>query len=100
MPPDAVALTVMDASMSPEFSAGDLVIVSRSRKPLANDVVIAVVDGGALMRTFVPRGNDSAGNPVFDLLSTSADYPTVTCNSANGGKVLAVVVSHWRTRIR
>lgn len=100
MPADAVALTVMDASMSPEFSPGDLVIVSRTQKPLAQDVVIALLDGGALMRTYVPRGNDSTGNPVFDLLSTSADYPTVTCNSANGGKVLGVVVSHWRTRIR
>ena len=99
-PPDAVALAVVDASMSPEFSPGDLVIVSRTQKPLAQDVVIALLDGGALMRTYVPRGNDSTGNPVFDLLSTSADYPTVTCNSANGGKVLGVVVSHWRTRIR
>jgi transcriptional regulator with XRE-family HTH domain len=29
-------------------------------------------------------------------LSTSPDWPTITCNSHNPGNILAVVVGHWR----
>lgn len=100
VPPDAIALRVCDDAMSPEISDGDLIVVSRSTTPLDNDVVIAHVDGAGILRKYSPRGVDSTGNPVFDLLSTSADYPTVTCNSRNGHKVLGTVVAHWRVRRR
>ena len=96
LPSDAVALRVIDDSMAPDYRPGDLIVVSRETKPIAQDIVIAEINGGAVLRIFSPRGNDSSGKPVFDLLSTSADYPTITCNSSNGGKVLATVVATWR----
>lgn len=100
VPPDAIALKVCDDAMAPEIADGDLIVVSRSTSPLDNDVVIAHVDGAGILRKYVPRGVDSSGSPVFDLLSTSPDYPTVTCNSRNGHKVLATVVAHWKVRRR
>lgn len=96
-PADAVAMRVIDDAMAPEIVTGELIVVSKSTRPIANDIVIASVDDGfPLMRRYYPRGLDRSGLPVFDLLSTAPDWPTITCNSANGGKVLAVVVSHIR----
>lgn len=97
VPADAVAMRVIDDAMAPAIVAGELIVVSRGLQPHPQDIVVAQVDGGPLLlRSYVPRGNDRAGHPVFDLLSTGADWPTITCNSANGGKVLGVVVSHIR----
>ena len=96
LPADAVALRVEDSSMAPKYNAGDLVVVSRSVAPSSNDDVVADLGGQAVLRTYIDRGLDSAGNPVFDLLSTSSDHATVTCNSSNRFKVVATVVGHWR----
>jgi len=96
-PNDAVAMRVIDDAMSPEICSGDMIIVSGSMSAILNDIVIANIgDGQPIMRRYVPRGMDRFGKLVFDLLSTAPDWPTITCNSANGGNVLAVVVSHTR----
>lgn len=100
VPADAIALRVCDDAMAPEIADGDLVVVSRTTTPMDGDVVIAHVDGAGILRKYASRGNDSTGSPVFDLLSTSADYPTVTCNNRNGHRVLGTVVAHWRVRRR
>lgn len=97
LPDDAVAMRVIDDAMEPEIATGELIVVSRSTLPVANDIVVAQVSGGKpLLRRYVPRGNDRVGGQVFDLLSTSPDWPTITCNSANDGKVLGVVLRHIR----
>lgn len=99
-PSDAVALRVVDHAMAPEIAEGDLIVVSRSVQPLDGDVVIAQVAGAGLLRRYHARGADSTGRLVFDLLSTSADFPTITCNSSNDHKVLATLVGHWKMRRR
>ena len=97
VPRDAVAMRVPDESMAPDFHANDIIGVSRSTQAKRGDVVVAELDGHGILRKYMPRGQDSSGAHVFDLLSTSPDWPTITVNSSNPGKVLAVVVAHWRT---
>lgn len=100
VPDDAIAVTVADESMQPEIANGDVIVVSRTVIPVAGDHVVARVDKGSVVREYRPRGVDSKGEPVFDLVSLSADYPTITCNSVNGYKVLGTVVAYWRMRRR
>jgi SOS-response transcriptional repressor LexA len=100
VPPDAIAVVVSDKSMQPEIDSGDVIVVSRAVIPVAGDHVVARVDSGSVVREYRPRGVDSKGEPVFDLVSLSADYPTITCNSVNGYKVLGTVVAYWRMRRR
>lgn len=96
-PDDAAALRVIDDAMAPEIVTGELIVVSEGLIPNSQDIVIAQVEGGSpLLRRYMPRGNDRLGNPVYDLLSTAPDWPTITVNSANPGKILGVVVSHVR----
>lgn len=100
VPDDAIAVVVADDSMQPEIANGDVIVVSRTVIPVAGDHVIARVERGSVVREYRPRGVDSRGDPVFDLVSLSADYPTITCNSVNGYKVLGTVVAYWRMRRR
>lgn len=96
-PDDAVAMRVIDDAMSPDITRGETIVVSRTVTPQPNDYVVAQVGSGQhILRRYVPRGADRQGRQVFDLLSTSADYATITCNSSNPGKVLAVVIAHVR----
>ena len=96
-PADAVGMRVIDDAMSPDIARGETIVVSRTLTPQPNDYVIAQVGNGPhLLRKYVPRGADRQGRQVFDLLSTSADFSTITCNSSNPGKVLAVVIAHVR----
>lgn len=97
VPDDAIALRVPDDAMAPDFNAQDVVMVAPSVKPATGDVVVAKIERTALLRRFQDRGRDSKGMQVFDLLSTSPDWPTITCNSSNPAKVLGVVVAHTRT---
>jgi SOS-response transcriptional repressor LexA len=96
VPNDAVALRVPDDALAPEYNPGDVIIVSRAETPNKGDAVVAYLDGRGLLRKYEPRGRDRTGTFVFDLLSTSPDWPTITCNSHNPGNILAVVVGHWR----
>jgi transcriptional regulator with XRE-family HTH domain len=94
----AVALSVTGPDMAGEINVGDIIIVSSRISPRADDVVVASVDNEILLRRFVPRGRDSSGHPVFDLLSTNPDVATRTVNASHPGRVLAVMIEHRRRR--
>lgn len=98
LPADSVATTVIDDAMAPfidgvgAIEVGDIIIVSRSATPKRGSVVIAQLGNkDPVLRQYVPRTNGA-----FDLVATNPDYPTVTVNKNNNGKVLAVVVEHRR----
>lgn len=96
-PADAQALRVIDDAMAPDMVTGELIVMSPSVTPIRDDIVIAQINGGhPLLRRYIPRGNDRLGQPVFDLISTAPDWPTITVNSSNPGNILGVVVSHVR----
>jgi len=96
-PEHSVALKIPDDAMAPDFARGEIVVVCRTSLPRDADIVVAQVDGSTILRRYVDRGVDSAGGKAFDLLSTTPDWPTITCNSRRDGKVLGVVIAHIRT---
>lgn len=94
-PLDAIAASVDDDSMAPEFHPGDIIIFSASIVPRADDTVVAAVTDGHVLRRYSPRGLNRQGEKVFDLVSLSPDYDTISSSTA---KLLGVVIEHRRKR--
>jgi phage repressor protein C with HTH and peptisase S24 domain len=102
VPMDAVAAAVADESMFPEYRVGDCVIFSPSVAPRMHDTVVALVDNDKVMlRSYVPRGTNRAGQEVFDLVSTNTDhehFETISGPSSRPVKLLGTVVEHRKKR--
>jgi transcriptional regulator with XRE-family HTH domain len=94
-PADAVAASVDDESMEPEFHPGDIIIFSASVTPRQNDTVVAAVGDGHVLRRYKPRGKNKAGEEVFDLVSASPDFDTIGSSAA---QIIGVVIEHRRKR--
>lgn len=94
-PTDAIAASVEDDSMAPEYHPGDVIIFSHSVAPRAGDAVVAAVPDGHVLRRYSPRGLNRAGEAVYDLVSSSPDFDTISSSSA---KLLGVVIEHRRKR--
>lgn len=94
-PADAIAASVEDESMEPEYHAGDIIIFSASVVPRKDDAVVAAVGDGHVLRHYSPRGKNKAGDDVYDLLSVSPEFPTISSGSA---RLLGVVIEHRRKR--
>ncbi|MGI4717237.1 MAG: S24 family peptidase [Janthinobacterium lividum] len=74
----AFALDIEGVSMLPEFRPGDRIIVDPEISPNPGDFVVA--KNGTAQATFKkyrPRGIDSAGNEIFELVPLNDDYPTL-----------------------
>jgi transcriptional regulator with XRE-family HTH domain len=99
LPVGSFALKIADNAMNPMYRVGDIIVVNPTVAPRPRDVIVVLLKGEAgVLREYHPRGRDSRGEEVYDLVSTNADYPTITVNSANPGKVLGVVHEHRRKR--
>lgn len=95
----AFALDVEGLSMMPEFRPGDRIIVDPEVSPNPGDFVIA--RNGTEQATFKkyrPRGIDSAGNMVFELVPLNDDYPTLRSDTEQL-TVIGVVTEH-RKKLR
>lgn len=93
------AVEISDDSMAPDYKIGDTCIVDPTIEPLENDdVVAALSDAAAVLRRIRMRGKDSAGRPVYDLLTPNPDHVTVTVNAERPARLLGVVVEHRRKR--
>lgn len=74
----AFALDIEGVSMLPEFRPGDRIIVDPEISPNPGDFVVA--KNGTAQATFKkyrPRGIDSAGNEIFELVPLNEDYATL-----------------------
>jgi transcriptional regulator with XRE-family HTH domain len=102
IPVDAIAAAVADDSMEPKYAVGDCIIFSKSVEPRQyepyDDVVAIVDDDMVLLRRYVPRGKNRMGQDVFDLISTSPDFETITATSKRDIKLLGTVVEHRKKR--
>jgi SOS-response transcriptional repressor LexA len=90
----AVAVTVPDASMTPEFSPGDVVIIDTGRQPEPGNFVVVQVGEDFLLRKFRP-----AGGGQIELRPSNPDYAPVTV-AADGYALYGVVVEHTRRLLR
>ena len=86
----AFALEVAGDSMEPEFRAKDIVIIDPDAEPQTNDYVVAQLDdcSEATFKQYRPRGTDTNGRPVFDLVPLNPDHPTITINAQNPGRII------------
>lgn len=95
------ALEVRGPSMEPVYFEGDLIIVDPAVNPLPDDDVVVNIPGPDgdpgenVFKRYKPRG---AG--AYDLVPLNPDYPTITVNSKNPGKIIGTVVErrHFRKR--
>jgi len=97
--PWAFALDVEGLSMSPEFRPGDRIIVEPEMSPNPGDFVVA--RNGSEQATFKkyrPRGIDSSGNMIFELVPLNDDYPTLRSDTEHLS-VIGVVTEH-RKKLR
>jgi SOS-response transcriptional repressor LexA len=97
---NAFALDICGNSMEPEFKAGDRVIIDPSITPQPGDFVAAKNgEDEATFKKYRPRGIDSAGNVVFELVPLNDDYPTLR-SDAQPIKIVGTMVEHRKYRKR
>lgn len=96
--PHAFGLRVEGDSMAPDFKAGDYVVVDPDAPVEPGDIVVAKLDReeAATLKKYRSRGEDAAGHPVFELVPLNDDYPTLTVDATNPGRLVAPVIEHRR----
>ena len=84
--------------MAPEFKPGDYIVVDPDMPAEPGDLVVAKLDrdDAAILRKYHSRGEDAAGHPVFELVPLNDDYPTVTVDATNPGRLIAPAFEHHR----
>lgn len=100
--PQAFALAIGDESMTPDFRAGDKIIVDPEVAPQPGDFVVAKLDrdSESVFRKFRPRGDDGKGGAIIELVPLNPDWPTVTIGTEAPGRIIATLVEHRRYRRR
>jgi SOS-response transcriptional repressor LexA len=100
--PQAFALAIGDESMTPDFRAGDKIIIDPEVTPQPGDFVIAKLDRDAesVFRKFRPRGEDGKGGATVELVPLNPDWPTVTLGAEAPGRIIGTLVEHRRYRRR
>ena len=100
--PRAFALVIRGESMLPEFHEGDKIVIDPEIAPQPGDLVIAKldVDDEATFKKYRPRGVDSTGAPVIELVPLNDDWPTLTITADKPGRILGTMVEHRRYRRR
>jgi len=98
----ALVLELTGESMLPEFAPDDLIIIDTGLEPLPGDYVVAVTEGDmeGTFKKYRPRGLDEDGHPIIELTPLNPDYPTLTINSKNPGRIVGTMIEHRRYRRR
>jgi len=74
----AFCLDVEGMSMSPRFQPGDRLFVDPDRSPGPGNFVVARNGSNqATFKKYRPRGIDSNGNEIFELVPLNDDFPTL-----------------------
>lgn len=100
---NAFALRVRGASMEPDFRDGDIIVVDPNVIPVSGEfVVVELLPNGAeagqgepVLKQYRPRNSDG-GKAVFDLIPSNPEFPTITVNKANPGRIIGTVVESSR----
>lgn len=95
----AFALDVDGLSMAPQFQPGDRIIVDPELAPNPGDFVVA--RNGSEQATFKkyrPRGIDTSGEMIFELVPLNEDYPTLRSDTERLS-IIGVVTEH-RKKLR
>ena len=96
----AFVLEIEGRSMTPEFEPGDRVIIDPVVPPRPGDFVVAKLDGeeSATFKKYRLRRQDDRGREVIDLVPLNPDWPTLTLDESNPGRIVGTMVEHRRYR--
>jgi len=94
------ALELTDASMQPEFHAGDTVIIDPAIGPEPGDYVCARFAGvkQATFRIYRHRGFEKDGTAIIELAPMNDDWATLHINKDNPGEIVGTMSEHIRPR--
>lgn len=96
----AFALRIRGDSMLPEFREGDAVIIDPQVTPQPGDFVVARNgDHEATFKKYRPRGTNSAGLAVFELVPLNDDFATMR-SDVDQLVIMGTMVEHRRYRKR
>lgn len=92
----AFCLQVVGNSMEPVFQSGDRIICVPSSKFTPGNYVVAKADKdqAAVIRRYRLVGKDAADNDIVSLIPENSDYPVITLDATNPGKIYARVIEH------
>ena len=94
------ALEIKGDSMLPDFRPGDRVIIDPEVSPQPGDCVVAKNgDEEATFKKYRPRGVDTNGNMVFELVPLNDDYPTMR-SDVTPVRIVGTMVEHRKYRGR
>lgn len=97
---NAFALEIRGSSMEPDFVEGDRVIIDPSVHPQPGDFVVARCgDGEATFKKYRPRGIDTEGKDIFELVPLNDDYPIIR-SEQQPITIVGTMVEHRRYRKR
>lgn len=97
---NAFALKIKGDSMTPEFRAGDTVIIDPTVQPLPGDFVVAKNgEHEATFKKYRPRGMNERGDVVFELVPLNEDYPSLR-SDVEPIRIIGTMVEHRRYRKR
>lgn len=95
----AFGLDVEGLSMAPTFQPGDRIIVDPEMAPNPGDYVVARNGSDqATFKKYRPRGIDSNGEMVFELVPLNEDYPSLRSDTEH--LVVIGVVTEHRKKLR
>lgn len=93
----AFALKVEGNSMEPDFQPGDTIIVDPERAPRPGDLVVARIDAhnAATFKRYRVKAA-AKGRMQVELVPLNPDWPTLSIDERNGGRLVGVVTDHIR----
>lgn len=95
----AFGLDVEGQSMMPMFQPGDRIIVDPDLAPNPGDFVVARNGSDqATFKKYRPRGIDSHGEMIFELVPLNDDYPTLRSDTEH--LVVIGVVTEFKKKLR
>lgn len=94
----AFGLIIEGDSMSPQFQAGDKIIVDPSVQPKPGDYVVAKLAAReeATFKKYRPRGFSDDGTEIIELAPLNSDWPTLYIDKNNPGQIVGTVIEHRR----
>ena len=98
--PASFALIIDGRSMAPEFQPGDKIIIDPSVTPRPGEYVVAKLDetDEATFKKFRPRGRDSGGVDIIELVPLNSDWPSLSIDADHPGHIVGTMVEHRRYR--
>lgn len=92
------ALEIKGDSMLPEFKPGDKVIIDPEVQPQPGDYVVAKNGTNeATFKKYRPRGRDSSGNEVFELVPLNDDFAVIKSDT-EPVRIIGTMIEHRKYR--